>query len=144
MRPTTITVSLEPLAAALAVAQLAVARHATASPTQSAEAERALDQALVELACGACDALAAWERDVYDREHPEPATLVQRVAGWRGQVDDLRVQLALAQLELRGSPHHTVSAVAERAAAAEHALTGAVRDISAALGTFRDLIRRAS
>ena len=127
--------------AALVDAEHALERRATAAPAERDATAADVEQALVQLACVACDAVAAWESSERDPEHRDEGAIAQRVTAWRGQLDDLRVQAALAEMDLRDSSHHALAAVEHSAGAVERLLVSTVRDVGAALGAFRAALR---
>lgn len=131
-------VTLEPVGAALVRAKQALAQRENAVDPETAAAE--VDRALVDLACSACDAVSHWENADWDRRHAAPRPLSRQVTKWRGQLDDLRVQAALAEMALRDSPHHSLNAVERAASSVESVLVGTTREVSAALGAFRDAL----
>ncbi len=141
MTTNTIGVLLEPVGAALVAANHALELRTTASASEQEAAAGQVEQALVALACAACDAVASWEQPERDLKHRDQSDISARVTRWRGQIDDLRVQVALAQMELRDSPHHAVAAVEQGAGAVERLLVGAVRDVGTAVGAFRTSLR---
>jgi hypothetical protein len=142
MTRNTSDVSLEPVGAALVAARDALDRRAQASPEDSEAAAGAVQSALVDLACAACDVVATWEDAEWQREAaPEGAPVEQRVSRWRSQIDDLRVQAALAEMELRDSTHQVVATVEQSASAVEKLLASGLHEVSAALGTFRASLR---
>lgn len=99
------------------------------------------EQALVALACAACDAVASWEKSEREPEFRDQSALSARLTSWRGELDDLRVQAALAQMELRDSPLHSLATVEQKASTVEKLLVGSVREIGAALSAFRAALR---
>ena len=133
-------ITLEPVDAALTLAQQALDRQQSGSADfESAAAE--VERALIELACCACDAVSHWQPSEWDRTHVIPGALSQSVSKWRRQIDDLRVQAALAGEDLRDSSHQSLTAVQQAASAVEALLVGTTRDVGAALGAFRDALR---
>jgi hypothetical protein len=133
--------TLEPVGAALVLAQQALDRHHSAPDADVETTAAEVEQALVNLACSACDVVSSWERSEWDRQHASPGPLSQQVNKWRRQIDDLRVQAALAEMDLRDSSHHTLTAVQLAAGSVESLLVGTTRDVGAALGAFRDALR---
>jgi hypothetical protein len=145
MSTTTTTDSLlEPIGAALVAARESLQRCAAATPSARAAAGGDVEQALVQLACVACDAVASWEAEERDPEDRDEGSLAKRVTTWRGQFDDLRVQAALAEMDLRDSSQHTLAAVEHSADAIEKLLARSVRDVGTALGAFRAALRPTS
>lgn len=132
---------LEPVGAALVAANLALGVSAASTPAEREGAEADVEQSLVALACAACDAVAVWEASARDEDSRDQTALAARLTSWRGQVDDLRVQLSLAQLELRNSPHHALVAVEGTASAVERALASAAHEVAATLGSLRATLR---
>jgi len=63
------------------------------------------------------------------------------MTSWRGQLDDLRVQASLAQMELRDSPHQALVAVEQSASAVEQAVLTSAREVAVALHAFRAALR---
>ena len=141
MTTNTTGVLLEPVGAALVAANHALELRTTAPASEREAAAGEVEQALVALACAACDAVASWEQSERDPEHRDQSAISARVTRWRGQIDDLRVQASLAQMELRDSPHLAVAAVEQGASAVEKLLVGAVRDVGTAIGAFRTSLR---
>lgn len=132
---------LEPVGAALVAANLALDVTSTATPAQREGAAAEAERALMALACAACDAVAHWEGSERDTEHQDQTALAARMTTWRGQLDDLRVQASLAQMELRNSPHHALVAVEQSATAVEKAVLTSAREVAGALHAFRDALR---
>jgi len=105
---------------------------------QESGAPRSPQEALLALCRASYDALVAWESA---GELAYPMSAEERTS-WRTPLDELRVQTALAELELReaGVPvapvHHLVGAVSEGLAAAR-------REIGAALDSLRAELRDA-
>lgn len=132
---------LEPVGAALVAANLALDVSATTTPAQREGAAAEAERALVALACAACDAVARWEEPGRDSEHRDQNALTARLASWRGELDDLRVQASLAQMELRDSPHQVLVAVEQSATAVEKAVLTAAREVAGALHAFRAAMR---
>lgn len=141
MTSRTSDVSLEPVGAALVAARDALDRRAAAVPASREAADAAVQGALVDLAVAACDVVSAWETGERD-ETPEVSALSKRVSRWRAQIDDVRVQAALAEMELRDASHQVVASVEQSAGGVEKLLTGAVHELSSALGTFRAGLRQ--
>ena len=141
MTTKTTAVLLEPVGAALVRADHALALRTTACASERDAAAGEVQHALVALVCAACDAVASWEESERDPEYRDEDAIGERVTRWRGQIDDLRVQAALAQMELRDSPHAAVAAVEQRASAVEQLLLGGVREIGSAIGAFRTSLR---
>ena len=141
MTTKTTGVLLEPVGAALVAANHALELRTTASASEREAATREVEQALVALLCAACDAVASWDESERDPEYRDQGAIGGRVLRWRGQIDDLRVQAALAQMELRDSSHHAVAAVEQRASAVEELLVGAVHEIGSAIVAFRSSLR---
>ena len=141
MTTKTADVLLEAVGAALVATNRALETRATASPSTRQAASGDVLEALVALACAACDAVARWEESEQEPEVRDPDALPSRVTRWRGEIDDLRVQVALAQMELRDSRHHGLAAVAHSAGAVEKVLAGSVCDVGVALGAFRTALR---
>ena len=137
----TTAVLLEPVGAALVIANHALELRTTATTSERAAAAGEVQHALVALACAACDAVASWEESEREPEFHDHGAIGERVTRWRGQIDDLRVQAALAQMELRDSQHHVVAAAEQRASDVERLLGGAVREIGSAIGAFRTSLR---
>jgi hypothetical protein len=125
----------------LVAAEHALKRRAAAAPTERDAAAADVEQALVQLACVACDAVAAWEAAERDPEHREDGAITLRVTKWRGQLDDLRVQAALAEMELRDSSHDARAALENSVGAVERSLVSSVHDVGAALGALRAALR---
>lgn len=128
---------LEPVGAALVAANLALDVSSTTTPAQREGAAAEAERALVALMCAACDALARWEESERDSEHLDQTALTARMTSWRGQLDDLRVQASLAQLELRNSSHQSLVAVERSASAVEKAVLTSAREVAEALHAFR-------
>jgi hypothetical protein len=120
--------ALERVGEALVDARQAVVESTSAVPAQDA---------LVALCRASYDALTAWEaaEPTTEAENTEP------VPSWRTPLDELRVQTALAEMELRdaGVPltavRTLVSSVTER-------LEAARQDIGAAVEGLRSELRR--
>jgi hypothetical protein len=138
---TTTDTLLGHVGASLVAAEHALERCAAAAPAERVAAAADVEQALVQLACVAGDAVAAWEAAERDPEHGGVGAIAQHLTKWRGQLDDLRVQAALAEMELRDSPHHALAAVEQSASAVEKLLVSSVRDVGAALGALRAALR---
>jgi hypothetical protein len=138
---TTTDALLGHVGASLVAAEHALEHRAAAAPTERAAAAADVEQALVQLACAACDAVAAWEASERDPEHRDDGAIAQRVTAWRGQLDELRVQAALAEMEMRDGSHHALAAVELSAGAVEKLLVSSVRDLGIALGAFRAALR---
>ncbi len=132
---------LDAVGAALAAARDALEGRTGAVPAEWEAAEANVEQALVQLACVACDAVSAWEAAQPDHDDRDEGAIAQRVTRWRGQLDDLRVQAALAQMEVRDSSAEARSVVAQGASAVERVLVSSVHDVGAALVAFRDSLR---
>lgn len=135
--------SLEPIGAALVTAKEAMTAAQSATAGQLAAAHERVDEALVQLACAACDLVVTWEDESALQPRPSATQRLQdRVTKWRGQFDELRVQVALAELEVKESPHAPVAALEKSAAAVEHLLATTAHDMQSALLAFRDDLRR--
>ena len=132
---------LEPVGVALVAANLALEVNGTTTPAQREGASAEAERALVALACAACDAVARWEESEWDSEHRDQSALTARMTSWRGQLDDLRVQASLAQMELRNSPHQTLVAVEQSASAVEKAVLTSAREVAGALHAFRTALQ---
>lgn len=143
MTSSTSDVSLEPVGAALVAARDALDRRAAAVPSARESADAAVQGALVDLAVAACDVVSSWEGTVPESDEGEQQSppLVRRVGRWRTEIDDLRVQAALAEMELRDASHQVVERVEQTAGGVEKRLTDAVRELTSALGTFRASLR---
>ena len=132
---------LDPVGAALVAARDALEGRDGAVPAEREAADANVEQALVQLACVACDAVGAWEAAQPDHGAGDVGAMAQRVTRWRGQLDDLRVQAALAEMDVRDSSADARAAIAQGASAVERVLISSVRDMSAALVAFRDSLR---
>ena len=64
------------------------------------------------------------------------------MAAWRSQFDELRVQAALAEMEVRDTSQDVLAAVDNDMSAVEKVLVAAGRDIGTAVTTFRHELRR--
>lgn len=120
--------ALDRVGGALVDAREAVVEKSSAPPAQDA---------LVALCRASYDALMAWE----SAERAAKGAPAAPTTSWRTPLDELRVQTALAEMELRdaGVPlagvHTLVTAVTER-------LDVARRDIGAAVEGLRSELRR--
>ena len=141
MTTKTTSALLEPVGAALVAANLALEVTSTTTPAQREGAAAEAERALVALACAACDAVARWEESERDSEHRDQTALTARMTSWRGQLDELRVQASLAQMELRDSPHHALVAVEQSASAVEKAVTTSAQQVAGALHALRAALR---
>ena len=139
MTITTPMPSLDAVDNALVSAHEAVRQREGAAQADLARADARVSEALVSLACTACDALSAWDAVVdAARQRAEAAPAApDLLTRWRGQLDDLRVQAALAEMELRDSSHQTLAAMEQSISQAERRVAGAVREIGSALAGFR-------
>jgi hypothetical protein len=142
MTTNTATALLDPVGKALVAADLALGTISKPiTPGQREATAEQVKQALVSLACAACDAVARWEESERAREADDASVLSARVTSWRSQLEDLRVQAALAQMEMRSSPHQALVAVEQSASALEKALVASGREIAQALHSFRTAVR---
>ena len=132
---------LEPVCAALVCANLMLGVSSTTTPAQRERAAAETEQALVELVCAACDAVARWEESERDSERRDQTAMPARMTSWPGQLDDLRVQASLTQMELRDSPHQALVAVEQSASAVEQAVITSAREVAVALHAFRAALR---
>jgi hypothetical protein len=109
---------------------------------QTAPGLEAVGAALVALAHATYDALARWEVEQVPREQapaePGPTARAQR---WRGQLDELRVQVALAEMELHDASQPSLAAAERSLRTVEEQLVSARRDVGAALTRLRDEVR---
>lgn len=140
---TALAVHLEAVGAALVDAQVALAHSDPTATTRDGEERAQVQDALVALVRTSSDALAGWEREreVTDRSTPAASN---RVKEWRAAFDELRVQVALAEMEVRHNSQDVLSAVGHDVAALEQALLSAGRDIGSAVTTLRGEVRRAT
>ena len=60
---------------------------------------------------------------------------------WRGQYDEIRVQAAMAEMEMRDTSQDVLAAVEHNVTAVEKVLVAAGRDIGTAVTTFRHKLR---
>lgn len=138
---TTPTASLEAVGAALVEVNAALTRLGAAGPgTHEAESGHVHD-ALIALARASYDAVAGWEVGAPE-EPPQSSTVVERVTRWRAQFDDLRVQAALAEMEVRDTSKDVLAAAERSVSTVEGKLAAAGREITAAVATMRDDLRR--
>ena len=136
---TGMTAPLEAVGAALVDAQAALLRCDPAA-TRDSERRTEVHAALVTLARTSYDALASWETQ--GQSAPPAPTTSSRVAAWRGQLDEIRVQAALAEMEVRDTSQEVLAAVEDNVSAVEKVLVAAGRDIGTAVTTFRHELRR--
>ena len=136
---TGMTAPLKAVGAALVDAQAALLR-CDPTATRASESRAEVHIALVALARTSYDALASWETE--GRATPPTSTVSSRVAAWRSQFDELRVQAALAEMEVRDTSQDVLEAVDHNMSAVEKVLVAAGRDIGTAVTTFRHEMRR--
>lgn len=133
------TAPLEAVGAALVDAQEALLRCAP-TETRASTSRTEVHGALVALARASYDALASWETE--GRSTPPAPTTSSRVAAWRGQFDEIRVQAALAEMEVRDTSQHVLATVEHDVSAVEKVLVAAGHDIGNAVTTFRQELQR--
>lgn len=134
---------LDRVDAAVSRARTAVSYDDTQATTTSTAEDATAHEAFVELARAAYDALADWEvragQPLWTNE-----TTPGRVTRWRGQLDDLRVQAALAEMEVRDSSQEVLAAAGRRVSAVEDTLAAAKREVGSALTSLRRELQRVS
>lgn len=131
MTTTRSTISLEPVGAALVTANDALAGGAD---------NHVVREALVALCTASHDALAQWQ-DGDSGHAPEGASSERET--WRTALDELRVQAALVEMEVREAKDRG-TAVADRLLHAVDArLASARRDLGDALSSLRDELHKA-
>lgn len=138
---TGMTAPLESVGAALVAAQAALLHCDLASATRDGEQRAQVHNTLVALARTSYDVLASWEKES-EVTPPTPPTAASRLTGWRGQFDEIRVQAALAEMEVRDTSQEVLAAVEHSVSAVEKSLTAAGREIGTAVTALRDEMRR--
>ena len=104
----------------------------------STEDEQAIEDSLVALCRSAYDVLVQWEgsRDLDQDEVPlQPET-------WRTPLDELRLQAALAEMELRTTGAQGRRAAERLAQAVGHQVATARQDVGGALESLRSELRK--
>lgn len=138
---TALATPMEAVGAALVEAQAALVHGDRTATTSSIEQRARVQDALAALARTSSDALASWEREATT---VAPRTAVTRLSTWHTKFDELRVQVALAEKEVRDSSREVLTAVEHNVAALDKVLVSAGRDIGTAVTTLRDDLRRAT
>ena len=134
---TDMALPLEAVGAALVDAREALEREETGK-----DGVRAHD-ALVALARASYDALVTWEAQG-GTPAPAPSAAAERVTRWRGQVDDLRVQAALVEMEVRDTSKEVLDLTERSISLVEAKLAAAIREVGTAVeGLRKDLHKSA-
>jgi hypothetical protein len=128
MTSTKHVLSLEPVGAALVAASSALA----SGPPDS----RVVEAALLELCGASYEALIAWEE--LRREAADQAPT------WRGRLDELRVQAALAEMELRTAKGAGAAVTETLLRAVDGGLALAEREVGVAVAALRNELSRAT
>ncbi len=135
---TGMTAPLEAVGAALVDAQAALLHCDLTAATRDGEQRAQVHNTLVALARTSYDVLASWE----NASEGPPPTAANRLTGWRGQLDEIRVQAALAEMEVRDTSQEARAAVEHSVSAVEKSLAAAGREIGAAVTALREEMRR--
>ena len=138
---TDLSMSLEAVGAALVDARAAVERHETGDGDAGKHGVQAHD-ALVALARASYDALVTYETE-RGAPPPVPTPTAERVTRWRGQLDDLRVQAALAEMEVRETTREVLDLTERSFTLVEQKLAAAGREVGAAVDALRKDLQRA-
>lgn len=124
------SVSLAGTTAALSRAKDLIEHGAAAAEVQDA---------LVALCHEAYDALSQAAGAAAEALTPSPERM-----GWRTPLDELRVQAALVEMELRDSAQRGAEIADDLIHAVDKGVTAAVSDLGSALGELRSELRRAT
>jgi hypothetical protein len=100
----------------------------------------AIEDTLVALCRAAYDVLLQWEVDIAAAE-PNADPLAP--ASWRTPIDELRVQAALAEMELRDAGIDRARAADRLVRTVTSRLTGATHEVGTALAALRSELRKA-
>jgi hypothetical protein len=120
------TTSLREAAAALQDAELALRQ----------QDDHAAHEALLALARTSYDSLSRFERATLPAGAPVHA-LEARLTTWRQELDEMRVQLALAQMEAREAGGEIAHRVEQTLGPATSRISSAVKDIAGVLADLR-------
>lgn len=101
---------------------------------------KAIEDTLVALCRAAYDVLLQWE---VDTAAPEPIVDARGPESWRTPIDELRVQAALAEMELRDAGIDRARAADRLVRTVTSRLTGATHEIGTALAALRSELRNA-
>jgi hypothetical protein len=124
-------VSLEGVGEALVDATDVLAR--STDPTE-------IEDALVALCRASYDALLQWE---VDTAPSEPGPLPPEPKSWRTPLDELRVQAALAEMELRDAGGERARVADQLVRTVSSRLAGATHEVATALAALRSELRKA-
>jgi hypothetical protein len=130
--------ALDAVGEALVEARTLLADDHVLDLTDSSGRQRKEHDALIALAHATYDALSVWERDQLPTS---PATATNPVT-WRNLLEDLRVQVALAEMEARDAAKGVISAAEQGMSSLEDRITDSLRDMGEQVGAFRAQVRR--
>lgn len=99
-----------------------------------------IEDSLVALCRASYDVLLQWEVDI---AAVEPSPVSKEPESWRTPLDELRVQVALAEMELRDAGAEGAGVADRLVRAVTSRLTGATHDVGTALAALRSELRRA-
>ena len=66
----------------------------------------------------------------------------RQLASWRTELEELRVQVALAEMEAKKAGAEVRAVVEKHLPTVQHAIDEAAREVGAVLGAVRDQVRR--
>jgi hypothetical protein len=124
------TISLDRVGEAL-VDATDVVRHST-DPAE-------IEDTLVALCRASYDVLLQWEVDTAG----DPADVRAEPESWRTPLDELRVQVALAEMELRDAGGESAKVADRLIRTVTSRLTAATQDVGTALAALRSELRKA-
>ncbi|MGB8651833.1 MAG: hypothetical protein WCD35_14355 [Mycobacteriales bacterium] len=133
--------SLDAVGAALVDARNALSQCEAKGATHGSADGIQVHDTLVALALASYDALASWEAQ---GEQMPPAThaVADRVTRWRSQLDDLRVQVALAEMEVRDTSQQVLAAAERSVSVVETRLAAAGKEVGSAVTALRKDLQR--
>lgn len=100
---------------------------------------RAIEDTLVALCRASYDVLLQWE---IDTAASEPTADQAGLESWRTPIDELRVQAALAEMELRDAGGDRARAADRLVRTVTSRLTGATHEVGTALAALRSELRK--
>ena len=101
---------------------------------------KAIEDSLVALCRAAYDVLLQWE---IDTAASEQTIDLREPESWRTPIDELRVQAALAEMELRDAGNDGARAADRLVRTVTSRLTGATHEVGTALAALRSELRKA-
>jgi hypothetical protein len=127
-------VALDLVGAALLEARAALAGGVVDLDDPYAQHDKA-HEALLTLARASYDALAAWEQE--NESTRRPTAVATRAATWRVLLEDLRVQVVLAEMEVRDATQSARALAEQSMSAVEERFNDAAHDLGTLLAKLR-------